>query len=105
MQFLPAFAPHTADPAAGGRNRQGQHTQESGESGKDEPALNNVQPDLMEIEKLVDSKPGQEVQAGIEKGEQPDHAPETDEVGQVEEFAQRRDGQGRNDEADGPVSG
>jgi len=41
----------------------------------------------------------------VEKGEKAEHATETDEVGKVEELAERCDAKGKDQEAEGPVTG
>ena len=61
--------------------------------------------DFVEIEKLVQPHIGQEVQAAVEEGEQPEHAAVADQHGHAQQLAQRRDGQRDHQEAQGPIAG
>jgi hypothetical protein len=45
------------------------------------------------------------MEGDVEKGEQTEHAPEADEVGEVEQSAERSDRKGDEQEAESPVSG
>jgi hypothetical protein len=45
------------------------------------------------------------VQADVEKGEEAEHAAETDEIREVEKLAKRRDAQGENQKTQSPPAG
>ena len=47
--------------------------------------------DVVEREELIEPDVGQEVQAAVEEGEQPEHAPIADEHVPLGQLAQRRD--------------
>jgi len=45
------------------------------------------------------------MEGDVEKGEETHHAPEPDEVGKAEKFAERSNGKGDEQEAEGPATG
>jgi hypothetical protein len=45
------------------------------------------------------------VQANVEEGEKSEHAAKTDQIGQLEELAQRSDGERKDQEAERPIAG
>ncbi len=45
------------------------------------------------------------MQAGVEKSEEAEHAPEADEFGKFEDFAEWRDAKSEDEEAKGPIAG
>ena len=105
MEHLPALAAETANPARRGSERQRNQQHESRETHGDERALGDVLPHAGEIERLVGSEIGEEVQANVKKGEQAEHAAETDQFGKVEEFAKRRDAESEDQKAQRPIAG
>ena len=59
----------------------------------------------MEVEEFVEPDVGQEVQRGVEEGEQSDHAAHADQPVLAGDAAQGRDGEGGEDEDQRPVAG
>src|SRR5712664_1170046 len=104
MEHLPALAADATNPARGRSNRQRNQGYESRKAYGDEGALGDVFPHGGEIERLVRSEVGEEVQGDVEKGEEAKHAAKADEVGELEKFAQRSDEKGKDEKAEGPVS-
>jgi len=44
------------------------------------------------------------VEGDVEKSEEAEHAAKTDEIGELEELAERRDAESEHDETDGPIA-
>src|SRR5215472_5695954 len=105
VEQVPTFAAEAADPAGGGRHGQRDHEHEPGEAHGDVRALGYIAPDLAPVEEFVHAEIGGEVQKAVEEGKEADHAAETDQVGLLENLAQRRDGECEDEEADGPIAG
>ena len=105
MEHLPAASAEAANPPGGGSKRERNQQNESGKAYGDERALVDVLPHCGEIEALVGAEVGEEVEAGVEKGEEAEHAAKTDEVGEFEEFAERRDAESDDEEAESPIAG
>ncbi len=105
VQHLPAAPAEAANPARRGSNRQRYQQNESGKSHGDEWALVHIFPDFGKVEELVEQKIGGEVQAGVEKRKQAKHAAKANQLRNVKELAQRRDGQGDEEEAECPIAG
>src|SRR5467141_2154487 len=105
MEHLPALAADATNPARGRSNRQRNQGYESRKAYGDEGALGDVFPHGGEIERLVRSEVGEEVQGDVEKSEEAKHAAEADEVGDLEQFAERRDAKSEDDETDRPITG
>src|SRR5258708_6809930 len=105
MQHLPAAAAEAANPACRGSNRQRNQQNESSKSHGDERALVNIFPDFGKVEDLVEQKIGGEVQAGVEKRKEPEHAAKANQFGDVKELAQRRNRQRDEEEAERPGAG
>ena len=103
VEHLPSLAAQPADPTDGRRDCQRDEQYESRKAGGDEWPLHNVFQDLVPIKKFVQHEPGQKMQAGIEEAEQPQRAAKANQVGQPQEFSQRRDGECDAKEADRPV--
>ena len=59
----------------------------------------------MQVEELVEPDVGEEVERGVEEGEQADRAAEADQPVLAGEAAQGRDGESGEDEDEGPVAG
>src|SRR5258706_14202760 len=75
------LTPRPAGPpphAAGGREREREQQDEAREADRDERALGDVLPYPRKIEKLVEPDVRREVEAGVEKSEQAEHAAELD---------------------------
>jgi len=105
MQYPPAPPAETANPACRRSNGQWNQEQKTEKPYCDERALGDIFPHGTKIERLIEAKIGEEVQADVEKGEEAEHAAETDEIRQVEELAKRRDGQGENQKTQSPPAG
>ena len=45
------------------------------------------------------------MEAGVEKGEEAEHAAKANEIGELEEFAKRRDAESEDEEAERPIAG
>src|SRR5712664_691000 len=89
MELLPALAAQAANPARSGSNRQRDEQHESRKADGKVTALGHVFPHGREIEGLVGTDVGEEVQAGVKKSEKTKHAAKADELGQMEKFAER----------------
>jgi len=105
MQYTPAPPAETANPACRRSNGQWNQEQKTEKPYCDERALGDIFPHGTQIERLIGAKIGEEVQADVEKGEEAEHAAETDEIREVEELAKRRDGQGENQKTQSPPAG
>src|ERR1700745_3678437 len=105
MQYPPAPSAETANPACRRSNGQWNQEQETEKPHCDERSLGDIFPHGSKIERLIGAKIREEVQADVEKGEEAEHAAETDEIRQVEELAQRRDAQGENQKTQSPPAG
>src|SRR5258708_34782740 len=96
VHYPPAPPAETANPACRRSNGQWNQEQKTEKPYCDERALGDIFPHGTKIERLIGGKIGEEVQADVEKGEEANHAAETDEIRQVVELAKRGDGQGEN---------
>jgi hypothetical protein len=105
MKLLPAFSAQTPDPTCGGGNRQRNQQHERQEADGDEGALSDIFTHCGEIKGLVGSEVRKKMQADIKKGKKAEHAAETDEVGQIEKFAERCDCKRKDEKAQRPVAG
>src|SRR6202021_2032713 len=105
MKRAPALAAQAANHACGGGEGQWDQECERGEAYRYKPALQHIFPHFRPVEKFVQANPSGEVQAGVEKREQPEHAAKANELRLAKKLAKRRDGQSDDDEADGPVAG
>lgn len=104
VESLPAFSTEAANPALCGSDGERNQENKSGEADGDERALGDVFPHGGEIEGLVGSDVGEEVQANVGESEQTNHAAEADEIGEIEKFAQRSDGKSDEEEAQRPIA-
>ncbi len=102
MQYLPAPPAEAANPACRRSNGQWNQEQETEKAYGDEWALGDIFPHGGKIQRLIEAKIGEEVQADVEKGEEAEHAAETDEIREVEELAKRCDAQGENQKTQSP---
>jgi len=105
VEHLTALAADAPNPARGRSNRQRNQGYESRKGYGDEGALGDVFPHGGEIERLVRSEVGEEVQRDVEEGEEAKYAAEADEVGELEKFTERRDAKGEDEKAEGPITG
>jgi len=105
VQRLPALAAQAANPTSGGGQRKGDQQYEAEEPHGDKGPLGHILPHAAEIESLVRPNVGEEVQANVEESEQAEHAAEANEVGKLQELAERRDGEGDEQEAQRPITG
>lgn len=105
MKQLPAASAEAANPSGCGGERERNEQDESGETYRDEGALGDVFPHGRQIEGLVWAEVGEEVEAGVEEGEEAEHAAEADEIWELKELAQRSDAKSDDEEAQGPVAG
>ena len=83
MEHLPAASAESADPSSGGSEREWDQKNEGGETYGDERALVDVLPHGGEVEALVGAEIGEEMQAGVEEGEETEHAAKTDQFGEL----------------------
>ena len=65
----------------------------------------DVLPHCGEIEALVGAEVREEVEAGVEKGEEAEHAAKANEIGEFEEFSKRSDAESEDEEAECPIAG
>ncbi len=105
MQGLPAFATEAANPTFCRGKRQGDEEYEPEKTDGDERALGHVFPHAAQIEGLVGPNVGEKMQANVEKGEEAEHAAEADEIGKIQQPAKWRNGEGDEQEAEGPIAG
>jgi hypothetical protein len=105
VEGLPVSSAEPANPSFGGRNCQWNQQDKTSETYGNEGTLGDVFQHGSEIKGLVGTDVGQEMQTDIGEGKEPEHAPETDEVREIEKFAKGRDGKGDEEEAKGPVTG
>ena len=104
VEGLPTLAAKTTDPACSGSERKRNQKNKRGETNGDEGAFGDVFQHAGEIERLVRSNIGEEVQADVGESEETEHAAEADEVRKIEDFAQRGDGESDEQEAEGPIA-
>ncbi len=104
MEQLPAAAAKAADPTSRRGNRERNQEHEPGKSQGDIRPFGNVFPHFGQVKKFVEPDVGREMQAAVKKGEESEHAPETDQIRQADEFPERCDAQGDQDESQGPVA-
>ena len=90
MKSLPAAPAEPADPAGGGGEGQREHQQEAHGTGGDVRPLEHVLQDRGGVEEVVQHHEGGKVHAGVEEGEQPQHAPQPDEAGVAGDAPERR---------------
>ena len=81
MQLLPAAAAEAANPTSRGSDGERNQQHKCGETHGDVTALGDILPHFREIEKLVQPNVGGEVQAGVEKRKQAEHAANADQIG------------------------
>lgn len=105
VKGLPVFPTETTNPAFCGSDRERNQKHEAEEPDSDERALGDVFPHSGEIEGLVRTDVGEEMQADVSESEKTQHAAEADEVGEIEDFAKRSDGEGDEQEAESPIAG
>src|ERR1700752_4419652 len=105
MQYPPAPSAETPNPACRRSNGQWNQEQKTEKPCCDERALSDIFPHGTQIERLIGAEIGEEVQADVEKGEEAEHAAETDKIRQVEALAKRRYGQGKNQKSQRPPAG
>src|SRR5580704_608865 len=90
VQYVPAPPTEPPDHSAGGSYCERNHEHECRASHGDERPLVNVGDHGMNIETRIDPDPCRKVQAGVEKGEKAEHAPEANQPVLLEDAAQRR---------------
>src|SRR5262249_37695781 len=78
MESLPALS-QAADAGGGGGQRQWQHERPGEKSDCNERSLADVGNDLREVEELVEPEIGEQMQAAVEEGKQPQQTTEADE--------------------------
>ena len=104
MQRLPCAPAQRAHGAVGGRQRQRQQQQPAGKADQDERPLEDVAADVGDLESHVQPAVGQQVQAGVEKHEQPEHAPIPRQLRRARVQPQRRDCQRQAQKSQRPVA-
>ena len=105
VEHLPTPAAQAPDPARRGREGQRRHGDEAQKSRGNERPLPHIFGDFVEIEELVQPQICGEVQASVEEGEQAQHAPKANQLGQAQQAPQRRDSQCDGQKAQRPVAG
>ncbi len=105
VEHLPAAAAEAANPAGCGGDGERNHEHKTGEADGDEGALGDVFQHFGPIEVAIEPEPSGEMQAGVEKREKAEHAAEADELRQLQDLAERRDGERENQEAQRPIAG
>jgi hypothetical protein len=104
VEQLPAAAVKAADPTGRRGNRERNQEHEPGNSHGDVRSFGNVFPHFGQVKEFVEPDVGGEMRATVKKSEESEHAPETDQIRQAQEFPERRDAQGNQDESQGPVA-
>ena len=104
MQPLPPGAAEAPDRAGGGGGGERDHQHERGQAHRDVRPLDDVGAHLAPGEEVVEHDPDREVQRGIAEGEEAEEAAQRHRPGPAEEEAQRRHGQAREQDAQGPVA-
>ena len=104
VEHLPVLAAETTDPTCSGSDCEGNQENKRGEADGDEGTLGDVFEHAGEIEGLVGTDVGEEVQADVGEGEEAEHAAKANEVRKIEESAQRRDSESDEEEAEGPIA-
>ena len=105
MEELPTLAAEATNPVLSGSDSERNQQDETEKADGDEGTLVDVFPHAVKVEGLVGAEIGQEVKADVEKGEKSEHAAKTNEVGELEEFAEGSDGERDEEKAEGPVAG
>jgi hypothetical protein len=105
MEHLPATAAEAANPSGCGGDGEWNHEDKTGEADGDERALGDVFQHFGPIEVAIEPKPGGEMEAAVKKSEEAEHAAEADELGQLQDFAERRDGEREYQESQSPIAG
>jgi len=101
MQALPA-APQASHGALRGSHRERDEQQQRRKADRDEGALRNVLEQHTPIQTLVHKQVEKEMHRDVEKCEQAQHAPESQQARPADEFAQRRHGECRQQESQAP---
>src|SRR5437879_209493 len=105
MEHLPALAADTPNPARGGSDGQRNQKHKSSEAHGDERPLGDVLQHPRKVKRLIGPEIGKKVQGYVEKGEKSEHAPEADEVRELEELTKGRNAKCEDEKAEGPVTG
>jgi predicted nuclease with RNAse H fold len=105
MKQLPTLAAEATNPVFRGSEGEWNQQEETEKADGNERALVDVFPHAAKVKGLIGTEIGKEVEADIEEGEKSEHATKANEVGELEEFAEGSDGEGDEEEADGPVAG
>ena len=105
VQGLPALPTQLADRPLGRCQRQRNHQGKARHSGGDKSALGDVGQHFVNVEKLVEPDVGHQVQSAVEKGEQSEHSPQSDEPVLPGQFPQRRDRQRDQQERQRAITG
>ena len=104
MKHLPTPA-ETTNPFFRGSERQGNQEDQTEEADGDKGTLIDILPHATKVEGLIGTEIGKKMEADVEKCEEAEHAAETNEVGELEEFAKGSDGERDKQEAEGPITG
>src|ERR1039457_3168585 len=105
MQPLPAHETEAPNPSGGGCDGQRNQQNEPSHANGDETALHHILPHFLNIEKLVQPHPSGQVEASIKECEKAQHPPETRQLGLVQQNSKRSDAKGKEQEAQGPITG
>src|SRR5207302_6806317 len=105
VQAQPVFAAEATNRPCRRGQGQGNHEDEGRESYGDEGTLGDVFQHFVDVEELVEPDVGGEMETTVEECEQSDHAAYADQPVLTGDPAERRDGEGGEDEDERPVSG
>src|SRR5262245_64568419 len=93
VQTIPPPTAQTFDHLVGRSDRQRNQDEKREHPEKDERPLERVFDDGAELERLVEPRVSQQVQAAVEEREQTERPPELDQPRQSQRLPERRDGQ------------
>src|SRR5260370_3637071 len=104
MENLPAASAEAADPALRGSNGQRNQQNKTEEAHSDVAAFFDVLPHPGETKGLVWADISKKMQTDVEESEQAKHAAEANEFGEIQELAQRCDGESDQQKTQSPVA-
>src|SRR5256885_1201085 len=105
MHRLPTLPSESTNPSCGRRKCQWNQENKSEESHGDVTPLRDILPHAGQAERLIRTDVGKKVQATVKEREEAEHAPETDQIGHIQELSQRSNRQGKNEKPKGPIAG
>src|ERR1700676_5386648 len=105
VQHIPTPPAEPPDHSAGGSYCERNHEHECCEAHGDERTFVNVIDHRVNIKTRIDPDPGRKVQAGVEKGEKAEHAPEANQPVLLQDSAQRSHRESYAETDERPCSG